>query len=97
MPFWFNEIERAGVKMDVTCNSCKNFRKNIFDRKKVINFFQLDLRFDPLCGGPVVIILATGSEVRGFKPGGVDGFFSERKNPEYDFLLKGSKAVGPVS
>ena len=28
---------------------------------------------------------------------GVDGFFSERKNPEYDFLRKGSKAVGPVS
>ena len=23
--------------------------------------------------------------------------FSERKNPEYDFLRKGSKDVGPVS
>ena len=23
--------------------------------------------------------------------------FSERKNPEYDFLWKGRKAVGPVS
>ena len=43
-------------------------------------------------GGPVVIILASGSEVRGF-----DGFFSERKNPGYDFLRKGSKVVGPVS
>ena len=30
-------------------------------------------------------------------PAGVDGFFSERKNPEYDFLRKGSKAAGPVS
>ena len=48
-------------------------------------------------GGPVVIMLASGSEVRGFDPGGVDGFFfSERKNPEYDFLRKGSNAVGPV-
>ena len=48
--------------------------------------------------GPVVIILATGSDVRGFKPGrGRWIFFSERKNPEYDFLRKGSKAVGPVS
>ena len=28
---------------------------------------------------------------------GVDGFFSDRKNPEYDFLWKGSKVVGPVS
>ena len=28
-------------------------------------------------------------------PARVDGF-SERKNPEYDFLRKGSKAMGPV-
>ena len=26
----------------------------------------------------------------------LDGFFSERKNPEYGFFRKGSKAVGPV-
>ena len=46
---------------------------------------------------PVVIILATGSEVRGFKPGRGRCIFSERKNPEYDFLRNLSKAVGPVS
>ena len=43
-------------------------------------------------GGLGVIILASGSEDREFDPGD-----SERKNPEYDFLRKGSKAVGPVS
>ena len=48
-------------------------------------------------GGPAVIILVTGSEVRGFKPGRGRWIFSERKNPEYDFLRNGSKAVGPVS
>ena len=48
-------------------------------------------------GGPVVMMLTTGSEVRGFKPGRGRWIFSERKNPEYDFLWKGSKAVGPVS
>ena len=48
-------------------------------------------------GGPVVIILDCGSEVRGFDPGRGRWIFSERKNPEYDFLRKGSKAVGPVS
>ena len=48
-------------------------------------------------GGPVVIILASGSEVPGFDPGRGRWIFSERKNPEYDFLRKGSKAVGPVS
>ena len=40
-------------------------------------------------GGPVVIILASGSEVRGFDPG-------RGKNPEYDFLRKVSKVAGPV-
>ena len=47
-------------------------------------------------GGPVVIILTTGSEVHEFKPGQGRWIFSERKNPEYVFLWKGSKAVGPV-
>ena len=48
-------------------------------------------------GGPVVIILATGSEVHGFKPERGRWILSERKNPEYNFLRKGSKAVGNVS
>ena len=48
-------------------------------------------------GGPVVIILASVSEVRGLVPGRGQWIFSERKNPEYDFLRKGSEAVGPVS
>ena len=48
-------------------------------------------------GGPVVIILATGPEVRGFKSGRGSWIFSQRRNPEYDFLRNGSKAVGSVS
>ena len=48
-------------------------------------------------GGPVVIILASGSEVCAFDPGRGRWIFSERKNPEFDFLRKGSKAVGAVS
>ena len=47
--------------------------------------------------GPMVIILATGSEVHGFKPvRGDQWIFLGRKNPEYDFLWKGSKAMGPL-
>ena len=49
-------------------------------------------RVDP--GGPVVNILATGSEVRGFKPGRGRWIISERKNPEYDFLRKENKIRG---
>ena len=48
-------------------------------------------------GGPVVIILSSGSEVRRFDPGRGRWIFSEHKNPEYDFFQKGSKAVGPMS
>ena len=53
------------------------------------------IEVDP--GGLGVIILASGCEVRGFDPGRGRWIFSERKNPTYDFLRKGSKAVGPVS
>ena len=53
------------------------------------------LEVDP--AGLGVIILASGSEVCGFVPGRGRWIFPERKNPEYDFLRKGSKAVGPVS
>ena len=40
---------------------------------------------------PEVIILSSGSEVRGFDPTRGRWIFSERNNPEYDFLRKGSK------
>ena len=51
----------------------------------------------PTPGSPEVTILASGSEVRGYDPGRGRWIFSERRNPEYDFLRKGSKAAGPVS
>ena len=38
---------------------------------------------------------ASGSEVRVFDPGWDRWIFSESKNLEYDFLRKGSTAVGP--
>ena len=65
-----------------------NFNKK--NHSLVTNIFV-----DP--GGPVVTILASGSEVRGFDPGRGRWIFSERKNPEYDFHRKGRKAVGSVS
>ena len=57
--------------------------------------FDKGTSVDP--GSSVVIILSSGSEVRGFDLGRGRWIFSERKNPEYDFLRKESKAVGPVS
>ena len=56
--------------------------------------FQMT-KVDP--GGLGVIILASGAEVCGFDPGRGRQIVSERKNPEYNFLRNGSKAVGPVS
>ena len=66
-----------------------NLKNHIWGTNEPIKFVH--------SGGPKVIILATGFEVRGFKPGRGRWIFSEPKNPEYDFLRKGSKAVGPVS
>ena len=48
-------------------------------------------------GGAVVLIFASGAKVRGFNLGRGRWIFSAFKNPEYDFLRMGSKAVGPVS
>ena len=43
----------------------------------------------------MVIIFPTGSEVRGFKPGRGRWFFSERKNPVYNFLRREVKPWVP--
>jgi hypothetical protein len=49
-------------------------------------------------GGLVVSILATGTRVRGFKPGRSHWIFSGiQKNPQYSFLRKGSKIICPMS
>ena len=45
---------------------------------------------------PRLSYLPLDSRFAGSNPAVVDGFFSERKNPEYDFLRKGSNAVSPV-
>ena len=57
----------------------------------------LSHKYDSVDPGGTVVILASGSKVRGFNPGLGRWIFSERKHPEYDFLRKGSKAVSPVS
>ena len=63
-----------------------------------ITFCQMRRCTSSACPSLSIFIRCTaGSEVRGFKPGRGRWISSERKNPEYDFLRKGSKAVGPVS
>jgi hypothetical protein len=48
-------------------------------------------------GGVVVSVFATGPKFRGFDPGRGRWIFKGDKNPEHHFLLRGSKAVGPMS
>ena len=83
-PQWFFKIKSVYLKNDYGQN-------NLLIVKSISKIIIVDP------GGPVVIILATGSEVGGFKPGRSRWIFSEHQNPEYDFLQKGSKAVSPVS
>jgi hypothetical protein len=44
----------------------------------------------------MVSVLAIGPNVRGFKPGGCDGFLRAIKNPQHAFLRSGSETVGPM-
>ena len=84
----------SGGEHNVKCVR-PTLEKEVRKEKKrgVVRFLVAEV--DP--GGHVVIILATGSEIRRFKPGWGRWIFSEHKNPGYDFLRKGCKAVGPVS
>ena len=53
----------------------------VTNEERIYNIYiYIYILVDP--GGPVVIILASGSEVRGFDPGRGRWIFSERKNPE---------------
>ena len=62
---------------------------------RVISWSVMEDRFTPVnkAMSEILIIFI----VRGFKPSRDRWIFSERKNPEYDFLQNASKAVGPVS
>jgi len=42
-------------------------------------------------------VLAFGTQVRGFKPVRSRRIFKGKKNPQHDFLRRGSKAVCPMS
>jgi hypothetical protein len=48
-------------------------------------------------GGLGVSVLASGTQVRGFKPSRSRRIFKGGKNPHHAFLRKGSKAVRPMS
>jgi hypothetical protein len=48
-------------------------------------------------GGLGVSVLASGSQVRGFKPGRSRRIFKSGEILKHAFLWKGSKAVGPMS
>jgi hypothetical protein len=60
-------------------------------------FFMLVMPYISGFGGLVVSVLASGTRVRGCKPGRNHRIFFGCKNPQHAFLRKGSKAVGPVS
>jgi hypothetical protein len=48
-------------------------------------------------GGVMVIVLAIGRKVRGFKPGRGQWIFKDDKIPQLVFRRRGSKAVGPMT
>jgi hypothetical protein len=56
-----------------------------------------NIRLCPGLAASVVSMLASGTQVRGFKTRPMPSDFFGRKNPQHAFLRKGSKAVCPVS
>ena len=71
----------------------KNHNSSISKTTGVINMVQTKM-LPPRWSS---CILSSGSEVRGFDPGRGRWMFSERNKPEYDFLRKGSNALGHAS
>jgi hypothetical protein len=53
-------------------------------------------KHDVVPGGLVVIVLAIGPKVRGFKPGRGRLIFKRDKNPKRDYLRRERKAFGPM-
>jgi hypothetical protein len=64
---------------------------SVTTKNNYVTIFFVDL------GGPVIIVLAVGSKVRGFKPGQWKLIFKGDKNSYHDFLRREIKAVGPMS
>ena len=71
--------------------------------REILEFLGLvmHVKNHALCGATAVVPWLSYSSLdprfAGSKPARVNGFFLERKNPEYAFLRKGCKAVDPVS
>jgi hypothetical protein len=70
-------------------------------RKKnlnIVNFIKYLTVFMYYFGGLVVSMLASGTRVRGFKPGRSRWIFSvHEKNPQHAFLRRGSERICPMS
>jgi hypothetical protein len=58
---------------------------------RITNSLEQRLRWSRGC------VLASSTQVRGFKPGLSPRIFQGEKNPQHAFLPRGSKAGGPMS
>jgi hypothetical protein len=65
---------------------------------KILSNVVIQIKLYPvILGGVMVIMLATGTKVCGFKPSPEQWIFKGDKNPQHDFLWRGCKAVSPMS
>ena len=97
-----DKFEDDGTVQDVLNSRCERNRSSISNNPDGMSLYSTLLGV--YCGrrwrrtrwssGYHTRLWIGSSRVRS-RPGSID--FSERKNPDYDFLRKGSKAVGPVS
>ena len=78
-------VSRHGVHRLLSCYSTMN-------HSLMFNEVLVSWLLDGL-GGLVVSMLASGTQVCGFKPGRSRWIFSDVKNPQHAFLRKGSKRI----
>jgi hypothetical protein len=82
----------VGEAKTVFCSLSRVSHRGInVDYRLILRYKVVDL------GGLVVSVLATGPKVRGFDTDRGRWIFKGEKNPEHNFLRRGSKAVGPMS
>jgi hypothetical protein len=92
-----NEDRKILLKRNVLIVSCCSTIKQSYSELLLLTA-ELYSSKRPLVviGGIVVSVLAIGPS-RGLNPGRERWIFNSDKNPQHDFLRRGSKEVGPMS
>jgi hypothetical protein len=80
------------------CNTCFNIQLLFILPTVYVNGFHITMTLNnkSVLGVVMVIVLAIGPNIRGFKHGGEWWIFKGDENPQHAFRRRGSKVVGSM-